>query len=328
MAQTSNPLPHDALFGRQFSLIVGDKDGNAKNLSDLRFTFKVTKRYTAYPNEGIIRVYNIGGVYEKYLQDHFTALRLELYAGYKANYGLIFFGDIYQVRKGWDEDGVDTWFEFIAFDGSIAYTKAVLSKSFSKDATTNDVLKSVKQSFEDAIGEPLAVRNDARDLPSFKTSRGFVFSKKTKDVMDDIAKKLGVDWSFQNHILMIVPKNKPIEDEAVVINHTSGLIGMVEQTVKGMELKTLLNPRLKMYGRVHVNNKDIVTARQQSLSAYQSNISYYSTFDADGFYKIIEITHEGDTRGNDWFSSVVAIALNVTNVEAGETSDSDTKENT
>jgi len=61
------------------------------------------------------------------------------------------------------------------------------------------------------------------------------------------------------------------------------LIGAPQRQKNGLELVSLLRPEIKPGRLVKVQSRGI-----------------------DGFYKCTQVTHAGDFRGNDWYTSINA----------------------
>ena len=50
---------------------------------------------------------------------------------------------------------------------------------------------------------------------------------------------------------------------------------------------------------IKIDNSRIRVARQQLGQLY-------SSLDKDGVYKVLGVSHVGDSRGNDWYSHIIA----------------------
>ena len=57
-------------------------------------------------------------------------------------------------------------------------------------------------------------------------------------------------WSIQYGSLIFLPKDKVLNDEAVLISQDTGMINAPEQTDDGLEITCLLNPALQIGGLV------------------------------------------------------------------------------
>jgi hypothetical protein len=114
----------------------------------------------------------------------------------------------------------------------------------------------------------------------------------------------------------------------VQLNAKSGLVGWPTNTNQGLFATCLLNPALRLAGLVQINNKDINTtfpAKGAGLPGTLGqnfpnasigfpglrDINAPATVTDDGFYRIITMKHVGDTRGNEWYSSLDLLAVDM-----------------
>ena len=131
----------------------------------------------------------------------------------------------------------------------------------------------------------------------------------TRQYMRDEARDTGTDWSIQDGKVQMVPRKGYLPGEAVVLTHETGLVGSPEQTQDGITVRCLLNPRLRVGGRIKLNNAQ-VKAMQSPLK--QAAGQQAPRMDADGFYRILKVEFRGDTRGNDWYADLVCIGIDDT----------------
>ena len=120
---------------RKASLIIGQAAGDALDLSALRFVFDVRRGDLQTPNSARVRVFNVGPMTAQRVQKEFT--RLVLQAGYEGNYGIIFDGNIKQVRRG-RVSQTDTYLDITAADGDSAYNFAVVNATLAAGSTSAD----------------------------------------------------------------------------------------------------------------------------------------------------------------------------------------------
>lgn len=73
-------------------------------------------------------------------------------------------------------------------------------------------------------------------------------------------------------------------------------------------MRCLLNPKLRIGGRIKLDNKSI----QQAKTDLKMGAQRPPKMDSDGFYRILKVEFSGDTRGNDWYADMVCIGLDDT----------------
>lgn len=291
-------------MGRQYlrkaSLVVAD-GGQGLDLSQLHLKFDIRQGDLQTPNSATIRVYNLSDATARQIQKEFT--RVILQAGYEAaNYGVVFDGTIVQVRTG-RENATDTYLDIIAGDGDEAINFAVVSTAIAAGSTFKDRV--------DALSKAMGVtQSHIADLPSGALPRGKTYYGMARDHLRDVAFSTDTKWSIQNGELQIIPLNGYLPDEAVKLSANTGMIGLPEQTQDGIRIRCLLNPRIKVGGRVQIDNKSIQQAHLDlSVQGSASNAFLPSIAD-DGFYRVVVNEMVGDTRGNDWYSVLICIAMN------------------
>ncbi|EMC3961608.1 hypothetical protein VDS66_005004 [Pseudomonas aeruginosa] len=292
---------------RQISLKIGN-DQTALDLSDLRIRFSVRRGDLKTPNSADIRVYNVSDQTAQRAQKEFE--RIVLQAGYAGNFGVIFDGTIKQVRRG-RESQTDTYIDITAADGDSAYNFAVMSTSLAAGSTPDDHLQAALKSMESrgiTMGEGGAL--SANKLP-----RGKVMFGMARDYLDTLGKTQDLSWSFQDGKLTLIPNTAYLPGEAVVVNSATGMVGLPEQTQNGITVKMLLNPSVKVGRRLQINNASIQQMRYglaigDDPVTRKALVSVY--LDADGFYRSIVVNHSGDSRGNEWYTDVICLAIDAT----------------
>lgn len=290
---------------RQISLKIGN-DEQALDLSELRISFATRRSDIRPPNTADIRVYNVSDQTAKKAQlKEFS--RVVLKAGYAGNYGVIFDGTIKQVRRG-RESQTDTYLDITAADGDSAYNFAVMNVTLAAGSTANDHLEQVLSSMKSrgiTMGE-------APELSAMRLPRGKVFYGMTRDFLDVLGKTQDLSWSIQDGKLTLIPNTSYLPGEAVVVTSATGMIGLPVQTQNGMTVQTLLNPGIRIGKRIKIDNSSIqryrygLSVENQPINGMVHATAYVAD---DGIYRSIVVDHFGDTRGNEWYTSIIALAV-------------------
>lgn len=289
---------------RKCSLILGG-NGNGVDVSNLRITFTVKKTSVQTPNEAEIKVYNLSSETAAQIQREFT--RVILQAGYQNNFSVIFDGTAKQIKTGRD-NGTDTYLHIFASDGDASYNFAVVNTTLSAGSSPTDHIN--------AAASPMAAHGTTvghiGNVGGQKLARGKVMYGNSRDYLRQSAQSSDSDWSIQDGKLQVVPVRGLLPTQAVVLNSKSGLIGTPEQTNDGIKIRALLNPMLKIGGKIIVNNKDIQLATISENKTTKGGQKAQpadkpATIADDGAYKVIKVEYNGDTRGNDWYCDMIAI---------------------
>lgn len=281
-------------FGRRCDLIVSDSGGSGLDLSQLRIVFHVVKEDAQTPNSARIKVYGVAPETAARIKKEFVDVILQ--AGYEENYGVIFRGNIKDVRTG-RENGVDTFLEISGGDGDAEYAFGIVNKTIAAGASQNEIVE--------ATG--IAPNGYVPNLGGTKLPRGKVMYGMKRDVLRESAKSTGTTWSIQDGKLQFMPLTQVLPGQAVVLNSQTGLIGTPEQTTKGIKGKALLNPLLKIGGRVLINERDVAAIKLKSEVKAEEADKEPAKIAADGQYRLIKVDFKGDTRGQDWYADFVCL---------------------
>ena len=298
---------------RKVGLVV-NTGSSGLDLSNMRIRFKTQGMHEGAPNTAWIRVYNLAENTAQSIQTEFQEVSLQ--AGYEdGNYAVIFSGQIMQVKKG-RESNVDSYVDLVCGDAFRAHTQGFMAKTL-ESASQTDVVKAVHENAS-AMGVKLAP--DALQVVGASKMggvlpRGKVLWGLGSDVLRGVAESTGTTWSIQNGVLTFSDRAGYRSGEAVEINSQTGMVGIPEQTLQGIEIKTLLNPLIAIGGRVQINNADMNQTANTKLSdkAYwqQPSDRMYATLSTkeDGVYRVLVCEHSGDTRGQEWYSNLTCLLI-------------------
>lgn len=287
--------------------------GNALDLSQMQFKFQTTQMDVegGYPPSTVIRVYNLSDETAKKVQKEYSDVILQ--AGYvDGDYGVIFKGTIKMIRRG-RESQVDSYLEIIAADGDTA-RYAICNFTSSAGWKAADVAKRLSGTTEkfgvtvdpagfenaNATGGVVGIRG--------KVSWGLSFSR-----ANDLAQANYGSFSIIDGKMVFTPLQGYRDGEIVKLNSNTGLISIPESTIQGIEAICLLNPKLRIGGRVQINNADInqTTVKEPGYPRFGDR-PYFASVTADGIYRALVIEHTGDTRGQEWYSQLTCLALDPT----------------
>lgn len=289
---------------RRVDLIVSGASGDGLNLSGMRITFKTKKSDAQTPNTAEIRIYNLAPSTAKQIRDEFTQITLQ--AGYEANFGIIFTGNIKQVRFG-RENGTDTFIDIAAGDGDDAYNFSVINTTLAAGATQTDQINAAGKALERrGVGVGFLAETPPEALPRGKAMYGMA-----RDYLRQSSEASEATWSIQDGKLQLVARTGTLPDQAILLNSKSGLIGTPEQTNDGISVRTLLNPLMKIGGQVKIDEDDVAEAKLPNTEGSASP-NKPASIASDGIYRILTIENSGDTRGNDWYTDIVCLAVDDT----------------
>lgn len=280
------------LFGRKFKVIVATKGTSGIDITGLKVVFSIEKSMSAEPNRSNIQIYNLAPATQNFILS--DAKRIIIEAGYENSeqYGLIFDGDIVKaIRRA--AQSIDKITEVIAQDGDMFLNSGFISVSYSAGQTTESVLSQM----QGIADEDMAMGSVSNDLKGTKLARGKAMFGQPKDYATMLAKTEGALFYVNDRKINLVKPGDLPEGEIVNLSPSSGLIGTPEQNDSSVKGKCLLNPLLNVNKLVHISNEFVQETNQIGKASLSS-----------GVYKIIKLTHSGDTHGNNWYTDFEAVA--------------------
>ncbi|GHV57447.1 hypothetical protein FACS1894216_21970 [Synergistales bacterium] len=302
-------MPQHDQWIRDISLIVGKSGGEGIELSGLKIAFDVLKTDTETPNKAQVKIWNLSDDTAQKIKDEFDTVILN--AGYKAKMGLIYKGNIIQIRR-LREKVVDKILEITMGDGDEGYIYAMTNKTLAAGATQKDVLDAAIEPMKE-FGIELGYCPDLGDetLP-----RGKTIFRNSRDVIADICKTTNTTWSIQDGRVDIVPKDEAIPGNAYLISPATGMIDSPKQTNKGVEIKCLLNSDIHVGSTVKLEGDIEEAAAADDKGGKQKSKEQPAKLASDGVYRVVQCRYKGDTWGNDWYCELVGVAMDDTSGKA------------
>ena len=296
--------------------------------TDLDIVFDIKATTLQAPNVASFRVFNPS-------QDTIAAFKnkefktVQFSAGYEDHSGSVYYGNIMQSRAG-RENAVDGYLDIFCADAGNAYQQARVTKTLPAGYTPRDRL----QVALDALAPfGVTLRTVNVDLLTPKYPRGAAIAGMARDVIRSVALSAGAVWSIQDgRFLDIIDHNKPTPGPTKwVLNSSSGMVGIPEQTENGVLVRSLLNPAWGVNDLVQVDQEAINTAERDNNYLYGGADIGERNFDlantgviaADGLYRILALSRHGQTRGPEWYDDLTLLAAtgaspNQQQVDAGQ----------
>lgn len=281
---------------RKASLVIG-AGSDALDLSNMQFVFDVKAAVIGTPKTAMIRVYNLSGDTARKVTKEGEMVILS--AGYGGNFNSIFQGQITQARIG-RENGTDTYLDITAADGDQIYNFGVVNFSVTAGSDVIGRIGQIANAAGIKLGTIQAPQNGA------KLSRGAVYFGLARDLLTTECATIGANWCINDGKLDVIAEGGYKDGDIPVITSTTGLIGVPEQNELGISFQCLLNPNIQQNMRVQIDNSLIRQFAFQTGYGAQIQSETVPSLAADGIYKVLFVNHHGDTRGNDWYSDVVA----------------------
>lgn len=281
------------------------------DLSALRFRFSTTQQDVESPNTCSVRVYNLSdSTLKQIITTEYS--RVVVQAGYgRYNTGVVFDGEIRQFKIG-RENSLDSYLDILAADGDLAYNFAFCNGSIAANSSPQQRVDTIMA----AMNDKGVTAGYQMDFTGGILPRGKVLFGMARAALRRETESQGATWNINNGQIDIVPLDGYRPGERVELTVETGLIGMPEQTEQGVQAVCLLNPRLSVGALFSINNASInrlLQANGSTLPAPPYNryagIQNLATVAADGIYRAVVVEHEGDTRGQQWYTRLIGLAV-------------------
>lgn len=275
----------------------------------LRIRFSTQQGDVSTPNVARIDVFNVSQ--SSVAATLMTGRQITLSAGYgDGPVHVLFKGQIRQVRANMRDDVMDpdSYLAILATDSSQPRNYAVVNKTLSSGHTHYDRLMVCADALKELGVKIGYIDKDA--LTKTKFPRGAALFGNAKDWLRQTCTATATSWSIQNGVFQVVANNKAKPGGAIVLTGQTGLIGQAVQTIGGIEGRSLLNGMIVPTATVKIDNKSIQRAEIDPSIAGEPNnrlLAQYGALSADGSYKVFYVSHEGDTRGNPFYTNFVAV---------------------
>ena len=270
--------------------------GGALTISNLddngpRIAFSAERRNSKEPDRCTVRIWNLAEATRKAIRLAYQGqdkLRIRLAVGYEGKTKQIFDGQAEDVEPGRWEGPVDVVTQFIIGDGIDAYREGYVNQSFAPGTPLQGALAAVAAAMG-IIVAPASLVLFASKLTTSAlgaVSGGLVLNGKAADVMDTLASLAKLRWFIQDDQIVLQEPRVFLDDFAVVLTPTTGLLWHGEpHATNSIKVRALLNP-------------DLQKGRQFILLD-----PFGKTVGAPA-YAIESVRYSGDTEGGPWLANI------------------------
>lgn len=305
-------------FGRKASLVVAGGTSGL-DLSEMHFKFEVKNSDNEGPNTASIRLYNLSADTVRQITGRTPVeyTRMVLQAGYEDAFGVIFDGTIKQFRRG-KENATDTYLDILAAASDIEYNFGVCNVTLAAGATQDQIASAIAGQMGLQPGEIKA--DDALRTTGGALPRGKVLWGLGRLHMRNLATSMGSTWNIEDGKVNVTPLTGYLPGETVVLSPSTGMVGVPEQTDQGVRVKCLLNPRIRIGALVQIDQASVNQTFAQASSALPAGQLPYDKYaglmnladvTTDGFYRCYVAEFIGDTRGQEWYTEIVGLAVDI-----------------
>jgi len=290
-------MSNSIYYGRRWRVLVKNGVDTVLDVSDLRVVFDIKKALIG-ERYGEISIYNLNVKTENQIIKE--GLEVIIEAGYEGdgNYGIIFKGNIIQPLQ-YKENATTYVLKLVCLGDDDFRNFGIVNFSMQKGQNARDIVEGISQnsSVSGSLGK---ISDDFYSTP--QTIRGKSFFGLSKDYLRQLAQSHNATYFNDDGKINLIKLSDGDPNTAIELNSQSGLIGFPEQIDFGVNVKSLLNPNLRLDSWIKLNNQDI------KLGQYNIGNPFLQPLDFDGLYRIIDINYHGDTRGNDWYADMITVS--------------------
>lgn len=297
---------------RVCEVVIGDAaagDGLVVN-QDFRIQFEIEKTVKRTVNHATIKIFNLHPDNANRIKGEFDEVLVKV--GYEADPLVVFAGNVRHVSHS--REGVDWITQIDAADGDFDLRNTIVNVTLAAGTSTSDALNHI-------VGKMQRTKVGHVVLKERTRIRGRVMSGPVDKYLDQIEAESDAQWSIQDGELVMVPVTSTLPTEAIVLSSDTGLLDAPELDDKGISATCLLNPRIRPNGKVQIDNNSLrlkvlidhkftATATPKvTHTTKPKKVKKLQRLDPDGIYKVLKVVHKGDTRGDEWKSDVLCVAL-------------------
>jgi hypothetical protein len=261
-------------------------------ITDLDIRFRVERSLKRQPNRAEVVLHNLAN------RDEFVSrpCRIRLEAGYEGAPRLLFVGDLRFASHRLE--GTDWITQLQLGDGARAYSKAHVNRSYAKGTPIVTIIGDIAKAF----GVPLPPEVASSPDLAARIATGEALNGAAADELTRLLEEYGYEWSFQNGRLQIIPADAVVPGSLRLLSQDTGMIGSPQvdpPKIVAPQSSKRAQPRSPKTTIKHVLYPEIAPGEKIEVQSRSMN----------GVFRVDVVTHDGDTRGDDWTTTVEATAL-------------------
>lgn len=266
-------------FSRDYELLVRRGARSVSIGPPFRIQFEAQKSTSGFGlNKLTGKVFGLGKetrhMFIKSVEES-VRIPVTLRVGYAGRIGTVFSGDMNRGSLKLSKDGYEASFE--CFDGGFDYFNSYTAKSVTG-----------RQSSLDAVLEDMPNTRKGAITSGEELVRPKILIGSSYQLLNDMA---GPEESFfiDEGRANLIKNSEVIGSYVPLVDSSTGLISTPEREFSLVTFETLLNPYIKIGGRVKL---------------VSSVVPQYN-----GTYRVDTITHKGDNEGSEWSQKVTGVQV-------------------
>lgn len=301
------------LWKRKCKLTIQINTGepDALDLSEFKINFRVAQPTVEQPKYAEIYIYNLSQETMNKLADvdnkkTKTKVILEVAYG-SAPLEILFKGEVFQYRRG-RENGCDTYLCVLAQTGDDYKQNAVINTCIPANTTVDEMGNVlIKEAENYGIDQGYISQ-----LSDQKYPRGRVFFGSLDAHIQQFCNDNNITFSVADDVIHTYPLGGYLLQSTIKIDRTSGMIGMPQLTSEGLNVTSLINPKIQRGSYIEVDLSQMqtqnfdITYGQQKVDQAQKDAN--TATNKQSYFIVQSVEHVGDTRGDEWYSQMICTA--------------------
>lgn len=264
---------------------VGQLLPNGLEVEHLRVRFEVKLSLASTPNVATVTISNLAPASRAMVTELPQVMSLE--AGHAGYLRRLFAGDVFYGAS--KPMGADYETTIQAHEGGRAFAFATLNQAFASGTTAITALQAAAAAMGLSVPRRVALRPEL----DRQFTNGLTLAGKASDQLSLLLEPFGLGWSVQDGELQILDEAGVAPGEAIRIDQAAGMIGSPDVAPPSkpgkkptITVRCLLLPEAKPGGLVDIVSRTVT-----------------------GLHRLRDITHTGDTHGEDWTTAMEVTAL-------------------
>lgn len=292
---------------RIYSLVVGKGD-DAVEINNLQMKFKVTKTSNNKDKKNIaqVEIFNLSSDRRKKLEDDYIQVVLkvgypdtgliQLFSGQVTNISTSKLGSFLTKRQNTDlvtKLDIDELYQEI--------NNTTLSKIVPAGKTVGDVVRAIVKDIPEVTRQEMNGLTIQRQVID-----GYPLSGTPRQNLDKLSRDYDLEWQIDSGVLYISDSGGTFSDNKNSVFSVGQMSGLIERpeyiNEEAKRLRRQVKGKTPKYKNPKKNSMRFKILLNPAIIA--GSIIHLDFEDLTGYYKVDEVIHEGDFRGNPWYSTL------------------------
>lgn len=304
---------------RVYSLIVGTQS-DAVEINNLQIKFSVTKTSNnkEKKDKAQVEIYNLSEDRQRALEQKYVTVQLKV--GYADTLGqgdelvTLFTGQVVDLKVSeqgsylTSRSGTDIVTKLVIDELFKELNGRSISKTVPAGKTVEDVILSLVEEVPEITRHEMGGEGIKREVPD-----GYPMSGSPRQILDSLTRTYNIEWEIDQSVLRVS------DIDGVYSDNTEGvpLLGEFSGMLERPEFKSEDTKRIRTSGE---EGEDVIKEDAMNSNKKRDGIHMKILLnptitsgsvvkvvwgDIDGYFKVEEVVHTGDYRGNDWHSNLI-----------------------